>query len=356
MNELIEILNQNGIEFETNHSLARHTTWKVGGPAALYIEVKDLKTAQLIIKTCFEKSIPYYVLGGGSNVLISDQGFDGVVIKNNITGIEIHEGQEVVLAPLIELNDVRLEQHDLKNYYSFADLDYDESHEAKVKVTVYSGSLLSLTLNTLISKGITGLQWFAGIPGTIGGAIYNNIHGGSHFFSEYISGVEIINEKGEIQSLKPEELRFGYDDSILQQNKWFILKADLLLFKGDKIKAQQTAIRWAQSKKTKQPYNSAGCCFKNITKMAMERLAFPSNSWGYIVDKQLSLKGRRIGGAKISELHAAFIETEPGATAEDVLQLMELVYTEAEKKLGITPKTEIFFLGFPKERINKFLD
>jgi len=134
------------------------------------------------------------------------------------------------------------------------------------------------------------------------------------------------------------------------------VKGIFRLHLGDSQKALKAAIAWAQEKSTKQPYNSAGCCFKNISISDQTRLDLISNSWGYINDKIFALKGKQIGGAKISELHAAFIENSGNATAEDILSLLEMVYDKATKKFDTcTPKTEIFFLGFPLERIKKFL-
>jgi len=355
MEEFKQYLKEFNIGFVENESLAKYTTWKVGGEADLFIEVKSYDQIQSLIRKLNDLGIPYYILGGGSNVLISDQGFRGVVIKNSISGIEIIAEQPTYSQPKEEVKDVRLSQVNKQEYYSFEDLNYDESSEPKVKVAIFSGTLLSLAINNLIAKGITGLQWFAGIPGTIGGAVFNNIHGGTHFLSEYLTGVDVIDDFGEIKHLSHDEMGFGYDNSKLQSDRKFILKAYFELYKGDAKRAQETAIAWSRAKKNKQPYNSAGCSFKNIDKQQMSDLDLPSNSWGYIIDNVLKLKGTKEGQAMISNSHAAFIETFPGAKAEDVMKLLELIYQSAFDLIKTTPKTEIFFVGFPKERIEKFL-
>lgn len=354
MEEFKKYLKQLNISFLENEPLSKYTTWKVGGAADLFLEVKLADQIQDLIKKLNDLNIPYYILGGGSNVLISDQGFRGVIIKNSISGIEIYNEEQIDSQPKEDVKDVRLSQINKQEYYSFEDLDYDESQEPKVKVAIYSGTLLSLAINNLISNKVTGLQWFAGIPGTIGGAVFNNIHGGSHFFSEYLTGVDIIDEFGDIKYLSHDEMGFGYDHSKLQSDHKFILKAYFQLYKGDAKRAQETAIAWARAKKKKQPYNSAGCSFKNIDRQQMSDLNIPSNSWGYIIDNILKLKGTKKGQAMISNSHAAFIETFPGAVAEDVMALLELIHQKASETINITPKTEIFFVGFPNDRIKKF--
>ena len=149
-------------------------------------------------------------------------------------------------------------------------------------------------------------------------------------------------------------MNFDYDSSYFHKTKDVILEVKLKLFKGDKQKALNAAVSWAQKKRL-QPYNSAGCCFKNITAMEMEKLNLLSSGWGYIIDKVLSLKGIKAGGAMISPRHAAFIENTGDAKASDVLDLFDLIYSSSKKKLGITPKTEIFLLGFPKEITEKYV-
>ena len=344
------------IPYKENLVLAPFTTWKVGGPAKILIELNDEEKAKSIIKLSYQTDLPVFFMGGGSNILVSDEGFNGIVLKNQLNGIEILD-KETSSDEQIKKDEgskARLIQADTKNYYSFDELNYDESAFDRMFVKVYSATLLPYTINYLIQNGVTGLQWFAGIPGTIGGAVYNNIHGGSHFFSEYIEEVELIDQEGKIEIIKAHELGLDYDFSKIQGSKNFILSVKLKLFKGDKQRAQNTAIAWAQAKRQKQPYNSAGCCFKNLTDEEALKREFLSSGWGYIIEYKLGLKGFKYNGAQISTKHAAFIENIGNATAEDIIYLLELIYKTAKEKINITPKTEIFFVGFPKERIEKF--
>jgi len=352
-------LSRAGVDFKLEQPLAPMTTWKIGGPAEILVTATDQEQAGNALSLADRFSVPVTFLGGGSNVLINDAGIRGVILKNEIQGIEVVSSDQNTDNIINDQTSgttpqARLQQVDINEYYDFSELDYDETGAPRVFVTVKSGTSLPFTINNLISQGITGLQWFAGIPGTIGGAVLNNIHGGSHFFSEFIETVTVMDLKGNLRTISKDELGFDYDYSALQDNTRFIISAKLKLYQGDKNRAQQTAILWAQNKKKKQPYNTAGCCFKNILPEEMRRLQLASNSWGYIIDKKLGLKGHSIGGAKISELHAAFIENIGQATSADVLVLLDLIFERSQKILGITPKTELFFLGFEPGTISKF--
>jgi UDP-N-acetylmuramate dehydrogenase len=271
-----------------------------------------------------------------------------MVIINKINHIKIGDDIDLdensKVKPLARLNQIETEK-----YYSFDKHDYDESDKPKINLNIGSGSYLPLLINQTIDNGATGLQWFAGIPGTLGGAVYNNIHGGSHYISEFVESVTCMNNLGEIKNLNKEQCGFDYDYSIFHKTNDIILEIELSLFKGDQAKAREVAIHWAQDKKNTQPYNSAGCCFQNLNPELTHKLNLPTGSWGYIIEHVLNLKGKRIGGAMISNKHAAFIENVERASAKDVLALINLIYSESIKKLNTKPILEIFLLGFSKE-------
>lgn len=347
-------LDKANIDYVQNKLLAPYTTWKIGGPADVLAEITDKDKFINAIKIARENETPFTVLGSGSNVLISDDGIRGLVIINKVEYLQL-ESENITESAKNAPDQIqaRLNQIDTKEFYSFDDIDYDETDSLPVFVTVSSGYYLPKLINATIIRGATGLQWFAGIPGTIGGAVYNNIHGGTHFLSEFVEELTVLDENGNTKTLTKDDLGFEYDSSRFHKTKEIILDIKLRLYKGDKQKALTTAVTWAQKKRI-QPYNSAGCCFKNITAMEMEKHKLLSSSWGYIIDKVLSLKGITAGGAKISERHAAFIENTGNATADDVLDLFDLIYSTSKKKLGMTPQTEIFMLGFPKETTEKY--
>ncbi|MBN1915510.1 FAD-binding protein [Candidatus Dojkabacteria bacterium] len=350
--------------------LAPYTTLKVGGSADIFYTADSTEDLIKTVKLAKEYNIPVTLLGWGSNVLISDRGIRGIVIKVKSDGIKIlnvsnkenvnnsNESDRVKFKNETDANKSRtkprLVQVEKEKYYDFSAVDYDESDSPVVQVEIDAGVPIQLAINTLINKGITGLQWFSGIPGTIGGAIVNNIHGGAHFLEEYIDSVKILNEKLEEKTLEKERMRFDYDYSRFHKTKEIVLSAIFNLHEGDAQKAKATSIDWAKRKRL-QPARSAGCVWKNIDNKTQEKFGFESNGFGYIIDKKLGLKGKRRGGAKISDAHAAFIETNDSATAEDVLELMKLIYKKSKEKFGIKAEPEIFLLGFKKEEINEFI-
>lgn len=356
--KLISELSALGLEVSQNKSLANYTSWKVGGPAEYFVEVANKQQLSQAIKCAQNTQIDYLIIGGGSNILVADKGLPGLVVKNRSTNIKIAD--EPATSTDLTKQDLqeqqfaaRLVQLDVDQYYSFAELDYQEQDTAKVQVEIDSGVSLSYAINFLIGQGVTGLQWFSGIPGTLGGAIYNNIHGGSHFISEYVSSVEVMEQSGKISCLNKDQLQFDYDYSRFHNSNETILSVKLMLNKGDKDRALKTSIAWALKKKL-QPKNSAGCCFQNLSSQEQTNLKLAANGWGYIIDQILKLKGTKIGGATISPVHAAFIETDNTAKAEDILQLFDLIYDKARQILGITPKLEIVLLGFSQQVVDKY--
>jgi UDP-N-acetylmuramate dehydrogenase len=334
-----------------NEPLAGYTTWKIGGPAEYFVEAADTVQLSKILEIASAANLPVTVLGWGSNVLIADAGIKGLVIRNKSQNFSVNGPCQLEHAKTRSV--ARLEQVDKDNYYSFSDLDYDESAAERISVTADSGITLSYLNNQLISQGVTGLQWFAGIPGTLGGAVYNNIHGGSHFMEEFVETVSAIDHSGQLHTYKQKELQFDYDLSRFHSSAETILTVDLCLFKGDKDRATKTSAAWATKKKL-QPRVSAGCCFQNISKDQQLDLKLESNSWGYIIDQILHLKGKTSGDAVISPKHAAFIENTGQAKAQDVLNLFSMIYDSSEAKLGIKPKPEIVFLGFSQDQISRF--
>ncbi|MBD3280500.1 hypothetical protein GF389_03175 [Candidatus Dojkabacteria bacterium] len=347
LNKLKTKLTELGIEFKENEPLAPYTTFKIGGPAEIFCELKNSDQLKVAIKLAVELEIPYTILGWGSNVLINDKGIRGLVVKNSAGNIKILDENKAKseLIRDIQKPEPRLDEIQTDVLYTFDDLDYDESNAPIVKVNIESGAPLPSTIMNLIRNGITGLQWFGGIPGTIGGGVYNNIHGGTHYLSEYIDRVEVLDTKSlKTRWLSNEECKFDYDYSIFHGKNDLILSADFNLRKGDAEKAKQVYIEWTRRKK-KQPQKSAGCVWQNISNQKKEELGLESTSWGYIIDRVLNLKGKQIGGAKISEAHAAFIENVGGARAKDVLDLMDLIKTKSKEKIGIEPVSEIVLLG-----------
>jgi UDP-N-acetylmuramate dehydrogenase len=299
-----------------NVSLAPYTTFKIGGPAKYFFEAKSKEEILEIINWAHQKNLPYFILGGGSNVLFSDNGFDGLVIK---------------------IKNLRLEIKDSI-------------------MTVGAGVSLSQLIQIALENSLTGLEWAVGIPGTIGGAVRGNAGAMGLAMADIVKEVEFLDEKGKIRKWNKNQCRFGYRDSIFKKNpKWIILSAKIKLKKGDR-KEIQKKMEENLAKRENQPKEpSAGCIFKNIEiknykneyqkwlqkypeiKNLVKNGKLPA-AW-FI--EQCDLKGKQIGRAKISEKHANFIVNLDEAKAEDVIILISLIKQKVRNEFGIQLQEEI---------------
>jgi len=353
MNTLIKQLNTKHTKL--SEPLSNHTTLKIGGKADIFYEALDTNDLVNTIKLAKYQSVPVAVIGWGSNILISDKGIKGLVIKNSTKTIKI-KGEKPVSEQKARISprwQVNKDKGSFKGI-DMQDIDYDESNEIRIEVEMDSGVDLPFAIKYLIDHGATGLQWYAGIPGTIGGAVYNNIHGGTHLISEVIEKVKVLDTDLNIKELKIKDLGFKYDKSRFHKTGEIILSAVFSLFKGDAKKARFTAEEWAKRKNI-QPGNSAGCTFKNISEKQKEKLKLPTTATGYIIEHELNMKGYKSGGASISKDHANFIINDGNAKAEDYLRIMKLVYKNTFEKLKIKLIPEIILLGFEKEEIKEFI-
>ena len=329
-----------------NEILAPYTTLRIGGPADYFFVAKTEKELVATIKEARHLKLPVMILGWGSNVLISDKGIRGLVIKNETSEMKIEEAADGVNVSDAPRDKARWQSDKKKGTfkYEFTDLNYDESDAPRVKVTLSSGLSLPKVINDLLDRGITGLQWFARIPGTIGGAVHNNIHGGTHFFSEFVDSVKVLTREGEVVKLGAKGLELAYDQSRFHGSSEIILSATLNLFRGDAERARVVAFEWAK-RKSLQPSRSAGCTFKNISNDDKERLDLPTTSVGYIVEHILKMGGFKVGGAAVSAAHNNFIVNAGGATATNYLAVMREIQKRAKQKLGIELEPEIILLG-----------
>ncbi len=170
------------------------------------------------------------------------------------------------------------------------------------------------------------------------------MHGAKLFFGDLLAQAQILTTDNEVRNVSQGYFQFDYDYSILHETKETVLSCDLVLTKGQSEEAKALAKEWIRKKKI-QPQRSAGCLFQNLTQEEQKQLGYPTPSIGYVIDKVLGLKGKTFGGAKISESHAAFIENIGGATANDVLFLINEIKKQMLLKTGITLQTEIEFVG-----------
>jgi UDP-N-acetylmuramate dehydrogenase len=253
------------------------------------------------------------VVGSMSNLIIPDEGYDGVVLHNYTK--------------------------------EFTRLD-DE------RVYVSSGWRMAPLGQKLITLGLGGMEAFMSLPGTVGGAIYNNAHFQNLLFANLIDAVRVYDPlKDQVWDLPAPEAEFAYDDSVFHRVDWVILGIVLHLSPTDQAEAQAKAREASVWRVNNQPLNvpSAGCIFQNIPNDAHLRALFPEFSerdffpTGFLIDKS-GLKGKKIGGAQVSEKHAAFIVNVGHATAADVIELIELIKKEIKNKFQVELTEEVCFL------------
>ena len=331
--------------------LSTHTTLKIGGPADLFYEAHNSGELIKAVRLARSFEVPVTIIGGGSNILVSDKGVRGLVVKNcggemevrekNIFGFKKH--RNIAIDPRwvgSKMGTMR---------YDFSDLDYDESEYPDVEVAIDSGVNLQVAMFHLFDQEITGLQWYSRIPGTVGGAVFNNIHGGRHVFSEIVKYVVLLTKPGDVIKIPAKSMRFEYDSSRLHQSGEIVLEVVLSLRKGDVEKARSVAGEW-RKRKSSQPFYSAGCVFKNISEKDREILGYPTTATGYIVEHILNMTGYKVGGAMISPDHHNFIVNTGGAKARDYLAIRDEIVKRAKETIGLEIEDEIRYLGEFEDR------
>lgn len=305
------------ILFEEQKILAPLTYFKIGGVAEVFCTVKEKAILQKIITFCLQHSVPYTVLGGASNVVVNDEGIKGLVIKN-------------------ELEQITLVESNTNQGIFYAE----------------SGTKMATLVAKTVAQGFTGLEYFLGIPGTLGGATYNNGHYLSHLIGDYITRVEIISEQGELSWLSHDQCEFGYDSSRFHKTKEIIVGVEFTLAKGDAA-VSQALIKEATVYRAKtQPLGipSSGCIFQNTPNTPHLQQLFPQFAdqthvpTGFLVD-QAGLKGYTIGGVQVSEKHGAWIINSNNGTAQDVKELIEYIKKTIKEKFDTTIQEEVFYLG-----------
>lgn len=291
----------NGYEGQvlTQEPMKKHTTFRVGGNAKYYVNPESKEQLSQTVKLCRKEKIPHYILGNGSNVLVSDAGYDGVII-------ELHRN----------LNRVRIEG---------------------TKVCAQAGTLLSRAACLAAQEGLSGMEFASGIPGTIGGALAMNAGAYGGEMKDIVKEALVLTGEGEFRTLKGEELELGYRTSIIARAGYIVLEAVLKLQPGERgvIEARMEELKTARTTKQPLEYPSAGSTFKRPE--------------GYFAGKLImdaGLRGCRRGGAQVSEKHCGFVINTGDATAQDILTLIVHVQKEVERQFGVRLEMEVKTLGF----------
>ncbi len=312
-----------------DESLAKHTYFKLGGPADLLYEAKTVDELANAVQSAILYKVPYLVIGGGSNILVTDAGFRGLVIKNKSTQI-ILKGFAGQMTKGATNKPGR--QLDLKEAIVQSD----------------SGVPANLLIRYTLDQGLSGLEDMLGLPGTVGGAVYNNSHHLDKLFGDHILEVDVLDLDGKIKKYGQKELKFDYDYSIFHKTKEIVLSATFQLNRGDKDALWEISNAAVKRRASTQPLGapSSGCIFKNIPLADAMRIGTPdtTQSVGYLLDKA-GLKGLRVGGAFVSDIHANFIVNDGTATSKDVLDLVALIKSKIKEKFGVDLQEEVIIIG-----------
>ncbi len=292
---LAEIL---GCDARKDEPMNKHTTFKIGGNADAYIKVNSLSKLSAILKECRQSEVDYMILGNGSNLLVSDEGIKGAVIR----------------------------------------LDGDFRQITLIDDTIIycgAGASLAYLCKFALKCGLTGLEFAWGIPGTVGGAVFMNAGAYDGEMKQVVHSVSHISPEGEIGRTEKENLEFGYRTSVYRSNNMIITGVTLKLEKGNPDEIRRKMDDFLERRSTKQPleYPSAGSVFKR-----------PEGAFAGALIEQCGLKGKMCGGAQVSEKHAGFIINKSNATAKDVRNLISEIQSTVSEKTGYNLECELIML------------
>lgn len=294
--KFIDILGEEKVLFD--EPMNRHTTFRIGGPADIFTMPDSREEVKEILKLCREEELPFFVLGNGSNLLVSDRGYRGVIIQmdRNMQNIQV-EGNEIRAG---------------------------------------AGALLSSIAAAARNASLTGFEFAAGIPGTLGGACVMNAGAYGGEMKDVLKEVTVITSEGELLTIPAARLEMGYRTSLVKKAGYLVLEAVITLAQGDQEAIRARMKELSDQRTTKQPLElpSAGSTFKRPE--------------GYFAGKLImdsGLRGFQIGGAQVSEKHCGFVVNTGDATAKDVRELMNHVIQVVHEKYGVTLEPEVRFLG-----------
>ncbi len=319
-----------------NELMSKHTNFRIGGPAMFFVEIKSVDELRQVLEIAKTNGLKMVIMGGGSNMLVSDNGFDGILIK-------------------MAMREIRI----VKNI-----------------VQADAGVLMSMLARKTADAWLTGIEWAVSLPGTVGGAVRGNAGCFGGETKDRLVSADVLRftvEEGargngqgvrvefEIITLLKSELGFGYRESVIKYTNDIVLSATFELEPGDQEKSLDFMKVYLEKRKLHQPIDagSAGCMFKNYdieSDAELERLKTKLDlpleishsrriSAGWLID-QLDLKGKQIGGAKVSEKHGNFLVNTGHATADNVVQLIALIKTRARDEYGISLHEEVQYVGF----------
>lgn len=281
-----------------NEPMKNHTTFRIGGPARLFVAPDSVDKLKNVIVFCKEKDIKVFIIGNGSNLLVSDKGLEGVVIQI---------------------------------YRNFSEITINDN-----EIIAQSGALLSSAAVKAMENSLTGFEFASGIPGTLGGAVVMNAGAYGGEMSQIVKSVTVLNQNNEVQVLNSDELNFGYRKSAIVTRNDIVLSVAISLQKGNKeqIKAKMKELRDKRVSKQPLNYPSAGSTFKR-----------PEGYYAGKLIMDAGFKGYRVGGAQVSEKHCGFVINTGDAKASDVIELTNEIKKKVLEEKNISLELEVKMIG-----------
>jgi len=293
---MASILPERDIKFQ--EPMCRHTSFRTGGNAAALVQVSSTKQLKSLLNYLRKTGNAFFLVGNGTNLLVSDRGYDGIIIQMGSNMSQIHvEGE---------------------------------------RIYVQAGALLTQVAARALEAGLTGMEFASGIPGSVGGGIVMNAGAYDGEMKQIVEQVSVLNEQGEEMELDCDTMEFGYRSSIIRNRPFVVTEAVLKLARGEKEEIREKMAEFAARRKAKQPleFPSAGSTFKRPQGYYAGKLIMDSGMRGY-----------RIGGAQVSEKHCGFIINRGNATSEDISELMAEVQERVKERFGVMLEPEIVRLG-----------
>ena len=295
-NALIQMIDKERVLLD--EPMKKHTTFRVGGNADYFVMPKNTEEVKQVVALCKKEKLPYYILGNGSNLLVGDKGYRGVIVQI------YREMNEIVV-------------------------DGD-------KICAQAGALLSRVGSVALEAGLAGFEFAAGIPGTVGGAVVMNAGAYGGEMKDILVNATVLTQDGDVLKLTNEELELGYRTSVIAKKNYIVLEAEYQLQAGEKTEIRAKMDELKVQRVTKQPleFPSAGSTFKRPV--------------GYFAGKLIQdagLRGFQVGGAQVSEKHCGFVINKGDATAADIVELMNQVSEKVFQEFGVTLEPEVKRLG-----------
>lgn len=280
-----------------NEPMKNHTSFKVGGPADLFLMPQSRAELQAVLEICKESQKPLYIMGNGSNLIVRDKGYSGIIINTKALNQVETVGETLIAEPGISLKDLA---------------------------------------NVALKEKLTGLEFASGIPGSLGGAVTMNAGAYDGEMKGVITSITVISEDGSLKTIPADQCNFGYRSSILQQHHWVLVSVELGLKNGDYQQIEAKMLDLNNQRQSKQPleYPSAGSTFRR-----------PVGYYAGKLVQDAGFKGYAIGGAQVSEKHSGFVINKGGATAADILNLIGAIQAAVKEKFDVDLKTEVIVIG-----------